>query len=113
MIKRILITALMACLTGCHDVTNGEKIGTIVKIAQEGFFNGTWEAELIRGGMNSGSGSFGSPFYFTVPTEEMVKQIQNAMDSQKQIKVHYHQTLCLPWNSGSHCTFAISAEVIK
>jgi hypothetical protein len=93
--KKILITILAALLlTGCWETKNGEKIGTVVKLAKEGIICKTWEGEIIRGGMNNGSGSFGTrPFYFTVESPELLKKIQNALDSQKEIKIKYHQEL--------------------
>lgn len=101
-----IISALLLCiisllLSGCWETVNGEKVGTIVKFAKEGAVIGTWEAELIRGGMNSGSGSFGSSFHFTVEKPELIEKVKEALDNQKPVKIKYHKELFTLWRSES------------
>lgn len=45
--KNLIYLTLILLLTGCWEVSNGEKVGTIVKFAKEGMFIKTWEGELI------------------------------------------------------------------
>lgn len=114
--KVLLVSALFSTiiLTGCWETSNGEKIGTIVKFAKEGMFIKTWEGELIRGGLNNGGGSFGKSFHFTVEDKSMVDEITYALETQKTLKVKYHQEFATLWRTEtSDNTFLNSIEVIK
>lgn len=94
MLKKIISLAILSLvLTGCWETKNGEKIGTIVKLSKEGVLIGTYEAELIRGGMNSGSGSFGSAFHFTVEDKRLLPIVQEALDKQREVKIKFHKEL--------------------
>lgn len=90
----ITLTALSVTilLTGCWETERGEKIGTLVKLGHQGKFIKTWEAELIRGGMNGGNGSFGTqPFDFTIEDDKLLLIAQKALDQQKTVRVRYHK----------------------
>lgn len=78
-------------LTGCYTTEKGEKTGSIVKFAKEGFIIKTFEGELIRGNLNSGSGSFGRSFYFTVENLNLIKVIEKSMKEGKEVKIKYHK----------------------
>ena len=70
----LILLSMVYCVNFSHGT--GEKIGQVVKLSQEGIIRKTWEAQLIRGGMNGGSGSFGTvPFDFTIESDEMVKKV--------------------------------------
>lgn len=89
--KQILL-AVAACLvlTACGDYGSGEKIGTFVKLKQEGFFCKTWEAEIVRGGMNGGSGVMGQPFDVTIEDPSLISKVKDLMESQSEVKITYH-----------------------
>lgn len=90
--KTIFILAVIVTLTGCWETERGEKIGTIVKLGHEGKFIKTYEAELIRGGMSNGNGSFGTmPFDFTVENDSLLPIVQKALDEQKTVRIKYHK----------------------
>lgn len=76
-------------LTSCKDTGSGEKIGMVTKLAQQGVFCKTWEGEIVRGGMNGGTGVNGSSFHFTVTDESLVKKVQQAMEGQHEVKISY------------------------
>lgn len=86
-----VVIALIA--DGCGINTSpgtGTKIGQVVKVTKIGMLSKTWEAELIRGGMSGGSGSFGvTPFDFTIESEEQAKLIEGYMDKQTEIIITY------------------------
>ena len=91
--KKLAVIGMKLCLGGCGmgDPPDGEKIGQIVKVAQEGILVSTWEAQLIRGGISGGNGSFGvQPFDFTVP-QELVGDVQRAVESQTEVLIRYHK----------------------
>lgn len=87
-----LILALLVCvlLSGCLVTSRGEKVGVIVKCANEGLFVKTYECEIIRGGMNSASGTLGKSFDFTVEDKELISSFEKALNDQKQVHLYYH-----------------------
>jgi hypothetical protein len=108
-----VVLLISSTLSGCWTVSNGEKIGTIVKISKEGLLIKTNEAELIRGGMNNGSGSFGRPFDFTIESEDMLKTANFALENAKEVKIKYHQELATMWRCKSNNYFLDSIEIIN
>jgi len=110
----IFVTLLFGCVGGCQHyqtriVGNGTKVGTVIKLAQEGFLQSckTWEGELIRGGMNNGSGAFSTkPLYFTVNDPGLLREVQAALDGQYEVEVTYIQfygpMFCASENEGNY-----------
>lgn len=77
-------------LTGCWDTGGGEKIGVITRINKVGAFCKTWEGEIIRGGINNGTGAMGTAFHFTIENDPaLVKKVQDAMEHQTEVKISY------------------------
>ena len=91
--KLLLSAAALFLFSGCGvNGTNGsgEKVGQIVRVTKQGFITDTWEAELIRGGMNNGSGSFGTtPFHFTIKSRDEVEMLKKYMENQTEVILHY------------------------
>src|SRR5690606_5445213 len=82
---------------------SGEKIGIFTKINEQGTIYRTHEGQIIRGGINQGSGSFGQTFDFTIP-DEMLLNAHNALDSQKEVKIYYSQPFwCWRMYSENNC----------
>lgn len=90
--KLLCLMTVLCLLTSCNSTnpSNGQKIGSIVKLAHEGLFYKTWEGELIRGGMNDGSGSFGNIFHFVIENQNLVNKALFAMENNKEIILIYH-----------------------
>lgn len=112
---KALIT-LLTCLSlsGCWETEKGEKIGTLVKLNKQGIFIKTNEAELIRGSMNSGSGSFGKSFDFTIESDEFNKIADSALEQQKTVRIKYHKELFTLFRTEtSDNSFLDSIEIIK
>lgn len=90
---RLVPFAIVLLMGGClcsGTPGDGEKIGSIVKLSRVGIFCKTWEAQIIRGGMNGGSGSFGTvPFDFTVEREEDVATVKRFMETQEEVLLRY------------------------
>lgn len=104
MIKIIGVSFLCLVLCGCWGTGDGEKVGQIIKLNRQGAFCKTWEAELIRGGLNNGSGAASTVFDFTIEDMRLLPQIQDALDKQYEVKIHYNMelaTLCRS-DSGNH-----------
>lgn len=61
----------------------------LTKLNKQGVFCQTYEAELIRGGLNNGSGASSTIFDFTIEDAALISQIQDALDKQYEVKIHY------------------------
>ena len=112
--KKILLVGLIALsLQGCWETSKGEKIGVIVKCASEGVIVKTYECELIRGGMNGGSGSFGKSFHFTVENKNDIPILEEALNNQSEVKIAYHIEIASWLRSENNSTFLDSIRIIK
>jgi hypothetical protein len=79
----------------------------VVKLGKRGAFCKTWEAEIIRGGLNNGSGGVSATaFEFTIEDERLVQLVQNAFDKQYEIKVDAHAEAASFCRSDSNSMFA-------
>lgn len=110
--KFLLVIPVLFSLQGCLTTETGEKIGNIVKFGKTGFLCSTYEAELIRGGLNNGNGSFGKSFEFTVEDKEMVSKINDALDKQQEVKIKYHREAATFCRSETN-VFLDSVEIIS
>lgn len=101
----IAMIFLLAIVAAPHWQTGkGEKVGTIIKLADEGMFNTTHEMEIVRGGMNGGQGSFSmTPVCITISDDKLLVSAQKAFDEQKEIVVKYNQFLFTPFSSEGGC----------
>lgn len=108
------VLALVFFFAGCGHITgNGQKVGTIIKLSQEGFFIKTWEAEMVRGGMNGGSGSFSTtPLHVTIDNLTLLPAVQQAFDDQKEVVVSYQEKYFTPFDSecSDGCKFLTSIK---
>lgn len=114
--KTLAVFVAAMFLTGCGVNTGrGEKVGTIIKLAQEGVFNKTWEAEIVRGGMNNGTGAFSTtPLHLTITDPDTVAKAQDAFEKQYEVKVKYVSTLMAPWSSQSQENkFAVDIQPLR
>lgn len=112
--KKLLIALMCFALTACYETEKGEKVGTIVKVASEGVLFKSNEAELIRGGMNGGSGGFGvTPFHFTIENDELLKKVQYAVTNQKEVRIVYHRELATLFRSESNDYFLDEIQILN
>lgn len=105
MIRRWLFGAFcLVALTGCWDMGEGEKVGVIVGLRHQGVFCRTWEAKLIRGALQGGSGVIATAFDFTIENNDaLVAKVQEAMDKGYEVKVRYRtefNTFCRSDSNG-------------
>lgn len=93
MFKKLFPTLIVALstlfLAGCWDTGGGEKIGSITRLNRQGVFCKTWEGEIIRGGLNTGSGVMGQAFHFTIEDDSLAKEVEKYMNSQQEVKITY------------------------
>lgn len=113
--KIIALCILMGFCAGCgHVVATGTKVGTIIKVYNGGFWHRTWEMEVIKGGMNGGTGSFSTtPEWITLTTPEQVAEAQHDMDAQQEVQVAYTQTFWAPYSSNEDYKFCNSITRLK
>lgn len=90
--KKIICLIVLFFTTGCNvnKPSKGQKIGTIVKLSQEGLFYKTYEGELIRGSLTDGSGAFGGIFFFVIEDTNLVNKAKYAMENNKEVILIYH-----------------------
>lgn len=108
--RRLIIPLASLLLISCKDQGYGEKVGQIIKLNKQGFFCKTWEAELIRGGMNNGSGAASTLFDFTIEDPRLVAAVQDALDKQYEVKIHYNMEAATACRSDSNDHFLNSIE---
>lgn len=104
--KPLLLLILSAFLAGCWTTESGQKSGVIVKVAKEGRYWGTYEGELIRGGLDNASGVTGREFHFTLGQfkSDLVKQAIFAMENNKHVVMTYHcEEIVMPWRGETKC----------
>lgn len=117
--------AVLPLLAKNEKPGQGDKIGVVVRINEQGrLWRGsfgfislckTWEGQLIRGGLDDGSGAFGvAPFDFTVPTNELAEKVKHYMLAQTEVVVKFSTDyIYFKCNSESSGNFLISIEPIK
>lgn len=104
--KKILCVVFMficlSVLPGCYDVSEGERVGTITKFSNKGFFIRTWEGEMILGGSGA-SGNEYNTFSFSVDQPSLVEHIKESQRTGKVVTLVYHQEwVKAPWRSDSN-----------
>lgn len=90
-----LIVILIVLMTGCgYGIRSGEgkKIGQVVKLGEYGMLCKTYEGELVRGGLNNGSGVNGSSFHFSMKSKEMFDKLNKMMEDQQEIEITYQKS---------------------
>ncbi|RUR09655.1 hypothetical protein [Legionella sp. km772] len=105
-IKISFLLILITSLSGCWSVQKGQKSGIIVKVAKEGKFWGTYEGEMVLGGLENASGVSGRAFYFTLGQfkSDLVDKADYAMENNKHVIVTYHcDAYTLPWSGETKC----------
>lgn len=111
--KNIMILIVFLLLTGCWERAKGEKVGVIVKCATEGAFIKTYECEMIRGGMQQGSGSFGKSFHFTAENKADIPILEDALNSQKEVHIKYHKEWITLWRTETEDNMFLDSVEIK
>jgi hypothetical protein len=111
---RAIVSALvLLTLSGCGDWGSGEKVGVITRLTKQGWFCPTWEAEIIRGGMNAGTGVMGQAFHFTVEDQRLVPLVQAAFDAQREVKITFHGERATFCRSDSNDYFLTKIVVVN
>lgn len=102
--KKILFALTMLfALTACGpNYSNGDRVGTVSKLSNKGLIFRSWEGQLIQGGMMNKTDSEGksslvaNTLEFNVQDPEVVKQLQDAMNTGKRVKLTYTEWAIAP-----------------
>lgn len=111
----VLLVASTCLLTGCWVNKSGQKSGIIVKVAKEGRYWGTYEGELIRGGLEDASGATGREFHFTLGQfkSDLVKKAELAMQHNSHVVIYYQcEEFVAPWRGETKC-FVHDINILK
>jgi hypothetical protein len=100
--KILLIIVLIICfgVSGCWEVSSGERVGIITKFSYKGVFWSTWEGEMMLGSSNSGSTwefALDNKCHRGENLSELIKKIQMAADTGKRVKLIYKQEMVTAW----------------
>lgn len=109
-----VLLVLSGLLSGCWTVKSGQKSGIIVKVAKEGKFWGTYEGEMILGGLENASGVSGRAFHFTIAQfhSDLVKLADYALQNNSHVVVQYHcDAYTMPWSGETQC-FADEIKIL-
>ena len=105
--QKFIVIALSIVLVNCGDCGNEAHVGSVIKLGKTGAFCKTWEAEIVRGGLNNGSGGVSTmAFNFTIEDPKLVDLVQDAFDKQYEIKVSVHSEAASWCRSDSSSMFA-------
>lgn len=116
LINKSICVIISLMMFGCGKGINsgeGRKIGQIVKIGQHGAFCSTYEAEIIRGGLNGGSGVNGLALDFSITDQKLFEQLTEAMEMQQEIELYYQKGFLRGICTGETNYFATGFKVLN
>ena len=112
--RTLLIMLLAVSLSGCWEISRGEKVGTVIGVTLSGMMCKTWEVKIIRGGLTDGSGGFANVSFFTIENRpDLVQRAQEAMNNGREVRVAFWEELNSWCRSDSQSVFASHIEYVK
>lgn len=122
---KLLTLAVLFAFGVCTNYSEGDRVGHITKFSLKGNIFKTYEGELVMGGLRSNGegGSEANVFRFSLDasrnrgenTQDLSAVIYAAMDTDKKVKLHYHQeqfTNC-SGSRGESSYFVTKVEILK
>jgi hypothetical protein len=106
MLQAFGLLGMTIFLNSCWTTQSGQKSGIIVKVAKEGKYWGTYEGELIKGGLEDASGVSGKEFLFTLGqfNSKLIEKAKTAMQHNYHVVLDYHcEEFVAPWRGETHC----------
>lgn len=88
----ILLAIGVASYFAFGSYSEGYRAGNVMKISKKGVMFKTWEGELNVGGFSDGGGDGDmatTVWSFSVDDDEVVKEIEQAVDKGSKVKLHY------------------------
>ena len=111
--KTILALCALTLLSACGDTGGGEKNGTITKLATSGVFCKTHEMEIVRGGLNAGTGVNGASFDVTIEDDGLYQTARKAIASGAEVQITYRTEFASFCRSDSHSTFLTGITIVR
>lgn len=88
----VLILILIGCFFVFGSYSSGYRAGTVMKMTKKGFIFKTNEGQMNTGGfVNENTGETSIIWNFSVKNEEVIKDIEEAVDKGKKVKLYYDE----------------------
>lgn len=109
MMKRVMLLCMVVLLmTGCWQVSEGERAGVVTKFTHKGLFWLSWEGELHFAGANGTIVADSWEFALDnsrirgEDLEKLIQTLNEAQRSGKRVRINYvEEMITAPWRSGS------------
>jgi hypothetical protein len=96
--KKLSLILLMLC-TACN-FSEGDRVGQVVKLSKKGFIFKTYEGELATIAKGTQATLMSNSFAFSITDESLVKKVQEAINSNKTVALHYEEQYFSFWWEG-------------
>lgn len=95
--------------------SNGYRAGRIIKVTTKGFIFKTHEGQLDIGGLDNSSvdGAATTLWNFSIRSEQVLKDLEAAVDNQYAVKLHYKEKFYKLFFMGDTKYFVDSVIVVK
>lgn len=95
--------------------SNGYRAGRIIKVTTKGFIFKTHEGQLDIGGLDNSSvdGTATTLWNFSIKNEQVLKDLEAAVDNQYAVKLHYKEKFYKLFFLGDTKYFVDSVIVVK
>ena len=111
LIELLIVIAIVAILVGvvtsmggCLVASEGDRVGQVTKFSYKGNFHKTWEGELVMGGLRTTAegATMGNVWEFSVTDDQLVPVVQQAVETQTPVRLHYRQVrFSWPWEAST------------
>lgn len=96
--KKLSIIILFLC-TACN-FSEGDRVGQVVKLSKKGVIFKTYEGELATIAKGTQATLMSNSFAFSIKDEALVKKVQEAMNNNKTVALHYEEQFFSFWWEG-------------
>lgn len=105
-IKSIFLLTSLISLSGCYETESGRIKGTINLVTREGIFFKTYNCEVVKGGLEDGTGNIGKTMEFNIEKKYLVHKANALLKDRKNITIQYHkEAICAPWRGDMRAYF--------
>lgn len=88
----LVIFILLGCFFVFGNYSSGYRAGTVMKMTEKGFFFKTNEGQMNTGGfVDEGTGETSIIWNFSVKDDQVIKDIETAVDKGKKVKLYYEE----------------------
>lgn len=106
LIELLIVIAIIGILAfmlvgggGGFSIGDGDRVGIVTKLSHKGIYWKTWEGQMIIGGQGTVTTNVWS---FSVPDVNILPEVREALEFQKEVRLSYHQKLFpAPWKGST------------